>query len=588
MRKLIFLFLFLFSSIVESSEEIKNFIQELSPQPKQLLDCFFRILVKDSLSGYVLYGDKPMCIEAHGLSLDTGAMSDFDDKHSILIKGLELWEDFNVTVSDKNYFFLIFNAHGHRHFVCINRVAFIQAVNDNLPLFRYVLGPVLTAESLLNELILKKDQFYNVLKMDNVLLGILLGYGTQNALLCSRLEYITDSFSVDQVEDFPLISRKDRMQRQTLPNTQIKRPSIGFLSLADEINLLNKNNVISRNLCHFESYKIPYFACEPVSEETQGLISLYKMNREEIINAFESDTFLEQTLSKFFSTTSKTLDIPKIPNLMRPRLSLSQNREAILAERVRQEMRQEKYFQESYYADFMKGISTREKNQEAPENLRNQFNQIHKLYDLEKELEMCENLQKSNAYFKTLASQKKLISLVQNKLYYRIIREGRESPSSLKVKTVSLNFTYSILGESAVYLGSVDNEKVEYFIPGIAAALIGMKRGEQREVYIHPEYGYGEDSYLPPNITLIAKIELVDFDEGDQEVVFSPIRKLKEQNYNDLFIKLETLNKERFFKNGFDFWDHHKKTMDYQILQKNFNECCASNKSLLNWSRESM
>lgn len=574
MQKLIFLFLFLFSSILESNEEIKTFVQGLSSDQKELLDAFFRILIKDSLSGYVLYGDKPMCTEAHGLSLGTGAMDGFDDKQTILMKGVKLWEDFNITPSDKNYFFLIFNAHGHRHFVCINRAAFTQAVNDNLPLFRYVLGPFLTAESLLNELILKKDEFYHVLKKDNVLLGILLGYGTENALLCSRLEYITDSFSADHVEDFPLISRKDRMQQHTLPNTQLKRPSMGFLSLADEIDLLNKSKVISRMLSPFESYKIPYFACQPASEETQQLISLYKMNRDEIIKAFESDTFLEQTLYKFFSTTSHTLDIPKIPS---PTYPVSpQNQEAIFAERVRQELRQEKYFQESYYADFMNGISSRENNQEIAENLKKPFNQIMEQYFLEKDLERSENLQKSTAYFKTLASQGNLIPLMPNKLYYKITNEGNGSPSPSKVKTVSLNFTYSILGEPEIYPGSINNEKVEYFIPGIALALIGMKQGEQREVYIHPEYGCGEDSYLPPNTTLIAKIELVDFHEGNQEVAFSPIKNLNEQNYDDLyhdsFIKLEALNKERFFKNGFDFWDHYKKTMDYQIFQKNFNE----------------
>lgn len=580
MRTLVFGFLFLTSSLLQADENVKTFVQGLDLPQQKLLDRFFRILVKDSFSGYVLYGDKPISIEAYSLSLDTGALTGSSDEEPVLIKGLELWQDFNLSVTDKNYFFLTLNDHGYRHFLCINRKAFIQAVNDNLTLFQYVLGPTLTAESLLDELIRKKDQFYQVLKNDNVLLGVLLGYGKQNALLISREECLSDAFASDQIEDFPLISRKDRMQKHVLPNIQLKRPSIGNWSLAEEIEAIKKRAVVSRSLRPFDSYKIPYFGCEPESEETKALLSIYEKNREEIIKVFESDHFLEKTLNKLFTTTSKILDIPKIPK--QKAIKLPANKEELLAGIVLQEIRQGKYFKEDYLVDFMKGFIGGKQNHNSSEPLENTLEQLWEEYHLEKNLERTENLQKSNAYFKKIASQKSLIPLIPSRLYYKIVQKGKGIPSSIKLKNASFNFTYQVQWESEIHLGSINKENIEHFIPGIGRALIGMKRGEQREVHIHPEYGYGEDSYLPPNLTIIAKVELVEFEDGDREAVISQIKKSEEKNYNELLSNFEKSIRKKLLANGIAFRKYYNNVIDYQVFQNHFNKAPQNQISIEN------
>ncbi len=66
-------------------------------------------------------------------------------------------------------------------------------------------------------------------------------------------------------------------------------------------------------------------------------------------------------------------------------------------------------------------------------------------------------------------------------------------------------------------------------IPGLQAAIMGMKPNEIREVHIHPSYAYGNRLQVPPNLGLIVTIELT---------------KIEEQNENESKPVLELLNFE--------------------------------------------
>ena len=39
--------------------------------------------------------------------------------------------------------------------------------------------------------------------------------------------------------------------------------------------------------------------------------------------------------------------------------------------------------------------------------------------------------------------------------------------------------------------------------------MLGMKEGEKRKIFIHPEYAYGTKGSLPPNSLLTFEIEIV-------------------------------------------------------------------------------
>lgn len=546
----------------KDNQDVRALITALSPEQNVLLTSFFRTLIQNSFSGYVLYGDKPICIEAHPLLNESGALSGVNPQTPILIKGMELWQKLEVSANNKNYILLIFDPEESecRHLVCINRKAFLQTVNENLPLFRYVLGPTLTAESLLEALLESKNRFYEVLKNDNVLLGILLGYGKQNALYVSRKEQISYSFSSERKEDFPYISKKTRHFWQTFPKAQQLRPSLGFVSLTEERDTLKKKVTVSRNLKPFDSFAIPYFGCDPNSEESKTLLSLYEKNRLEISKIVKEDEFLDKTLTRLLTTTTNTIEIPSIPS-SRP-LNLPEHKSEIihkLTTLIHQEMRNEKYFQESFKKAFFEGITAREKGKKPialPE-------QAWELYQIEKELEQSENLEKSNAYFSLLVSRKDLTPLIPNKVYFKLLKQGQGTPLSSKIKNASFHFSFHLPDENTSEMGTVQKEKVEYLIPGIARALVGMKRGEERELHIHPEYGYGNDSYFSPNATLIAQVQLIDFEEGETEAFFASPLTLEKKNHKELLKKYEKLKSDEFYANGMNFWDCLKKRKDF-------------------------
>lgn len=59
-------------------------------------------------------------------------------------------------------------------------------------------------------------------------------------------------------------------------------------------------------------------------------------------------------------------------------------------------------------------------------------------------------------------------------------------------------------------------------IPGFSKGIVGMKEGEKRTLYIHPDLAYGVNGSLPPNSLLTFEIEIVKANNPqDQEAVIS-------------------------------------------------------------------
>ena len=577
MRILITVACLLFSLCLSGGqkEEVKAFIHSLSSEQKILLRDFFHTLSKEFFSGYVLFGDKPMCIE--GCPLEIDALTGIDPESALIFEGIELWRKLNISPGNKEYAILVFdmNEYGYRHFICINRKAFLQAVNENLSLFRYVLGPTLTAENLLDQLVGAKERFYDVLKNDNVLLGILLGYGKQNALLVSRKEELTDAFAPQYKEEFPYLSKKAQMKLVALPKKQQKRPSLGFATIKEEIEAIKKTTALSRKLKPFDVCQIPYFGCEPNSEETKKLLVRYEQNHWEIMKALKSVSFLEDLLLKLFRTTSKQLEIPSIKEANIP--FSPENKETSIHELVRhihKEIRGEKYFKDSFLTAFLQGAKASDKSKLRSLTTKELLKRECELYSIERALECHENLTKANKYFEKLSVRKGWDSLVFQKVYYKVLLEGEGNTLSSHAKQATFHYSFQILGQKKMEAGTITEEKIDYLIPGVAQVLIGMKRGEKRKLLIHPEYAYGENTYLPPNLVIAATIELVDFEEGEQEVVFANPCKLEEKNYQELIAKCEKLKIEKFHDYGVDIWNrlklHYGNSLDFETFQRFF------------------
>lgn len=120
-----------------------------------------------------------------------------------------------------------------------------------------------------------------------------------------------------------------------------------------------------------------------------------------------------------------------------------------------------------------------------------------------------ENLAAAEAFLKKNASDKKVVTLEEGKVQYKVDKRGKgievKEGFSPMIKYVGKYLDGSVFGQSEeeqmVSLGET--------IPGFTKGLVGMKEGEKRTLYIHPEYGYGTSGYLPPNSLLTFEIEVV-------------------------------------------------------------------------------
>lgn len=124
-----------------------------------------------------------------------------------------------------------------------------------------------------------------------------------------------------------------------------------------------------------------------------------------------------------------------------------------------------------------------------------------------------ENLKKAETFLTTNAKNKDVVSLEEGKLQYKIEKEGsgdKVQPNfSPVIRYVGKYLDGSVFGESK----QDETISLEETIPGFSKGLVGMKEGEKRTLYIHPDFGYGTQGFLPPNSLLTFEIECVKVNE---------------------------------------------------------------------------
>jgi peptidylprolyl isomerase len=132
------------------------------------------------------------------------------------------------------------------------------------------------------------------------------------------------------------------------------------------------------------------------------------------------------------------------------------------------------------------------------------------------------NLQIAEEFLSKNSKNSGVVELEHNKLQYRIEQTGHGE----EVKphcTPTIRYVGKF-ADGNIFGASKEGEAIslDETLPGFTKAIIGMREGEKRTIYIHPELGYGTAGYLPPNSLLTYEIEIVKAD--------TPIVDLKPQD----------------------------------------------------------
>lgn len=180
----------LFSQTCSSWENAYN---ELNSEQHQKLEYCLRYLLEDTEIGYVLFGNKPIYLggfynnlELHHVIFSGNTKEIFFNKFLI-----SLLEELNLIGKRDNYFIQVqynksFNQNDdHNYILVINKRSFIEVVNKHLLLFQYILGPKVTAESLLDKISDPNETIFSALNNDVTLVG--MGWVTEDLILALKL-----------------------------------------------------------------------------------------------------------------------------------------------------------------------------------------------------------------------------------------------------------------------------------------------------------------------------------------------------------------------------------------------------------------
>ncbi len=121
----------------------------------------------------------------------------------------------------------------------------------------------------------------------------------------------------------------------------------------------------------------------------------------------------------------------------------------------------------------------------------------------------AENLKSAEDFLAQNTKKEGMTSLEEGKVLYQINAAG-EGASVESHFSPLIRYTGKYL-DGTVFSTSKEEELIslDEIIPGLKAGLVGMKEGEKRTVFIHPDLAYGTSGYLHPNSLLTFEVEIV-------------------------------------------------------------------------------
>lgn len=129
------------------------------------------------------------------------------------------------------------------------------------------------------------------------------------------------------------------------------------------------------------------------------------------------------------------------------------------------------------------------------------------------------NLKSANEFMEKNKKENGVKEVVPGKLQYLTLKEGNgavvDTHSSPKIHYTGKYQDGTVFGTSEETGGPI-TIPLDQTIPGFSKGIVGMKEGEKRRLFVHPDLGYGTTGQLPPNELLIFDIEVVkaNSDEG--------------------------------------------------------------------------
>jgi FKBP-type peptidyl-prolyl cis-trans isomerase len=559
---------------------LRCFGLEISSQEAYVLEEFFRVMLGSSEGGFVLYDKKPLCI--NGFYFEDDFVKEIENHRTsvYLREGAFILKKMSNKLKNK-IIIHIYNrpdtlAKDYVHILFINRDLFLSVVKNNLSLFQYVLGPSVTPMALLNQLTDSNNSFHSILKNDKVLIGILLGYGTQNSLYVSRIENIEEELlAPDQPPFKSLLSRLEVLRPEHKELLLFRRspsctkypeqqPGFGHATLNEEIKDLGKKIDISSLKLAQQS---PPFMFGRLKEdkETDKLVKDLEDTQIKINDLVSSKNFLNDVLKIVLPDVELTINNKVLQEEFFSQEELEQL-PLLVAANIWKIIEEEN---ESYKKSFIRGMYDADNSLEPKVQLLDTLG-FEKMKIL---IKAKQNIKVAEDFFKKLNSEKSFICVFPFKLYYKVMKKGNGSILDDRTNvTVHYNIKTpddTILIDTWLRGLPMKLNLLETF-PGFAKGVKGMRIGEMREIFIHPSLAYGLYTTLEKGIYLKATVQLLDVGQETEEKNDSSeiiILDLENELNKNIESDYSQQSKKIGYAVGYELWLHYKKNEFYKFSQ---------------------
>ncbi|HEV3270109.1 MAG TPA: hypothetical protein VGZ69_05625 [Candidatus Rhabdochlamydia sp.] len=261
-----------------------------------LMEALLQSMIFEQGFGYTLFGNKPVSLAGYFLNPSFDTI--FFNRRGFFFPVVEAWSILEKNVLchlQGNYILLkqvdrIKNPHAFQ-IIIINKSSFLQTVAEHMDLFCELLGKEIDPKELLDEVILNQKSLWDILKNNQALYGIILGYGKRNSLAFKRRWELGQVFSFNS---------------QSSQNTPpfCPRPSKGFSSSEEEYCYIEDQH------CFFDIQTSPLSPLNPPcfmiikdnDVETELLKKKYKETFKQLIKIYAEGDFWSITLNRLMQT----------------------------------------------------------------------------------------------------------------------------------------------------------------------------------------------------------------------------------------------------------------------------------------------
>jgi hypothetical protein len=281
-----------FAITLSIQEPLGQKLIEIPRRDAKRLEAFFRHVFAWDGIVFTLTGSKPFSLAAHGIGIadcgyePTQLIQHLYSRRRFKI-GWETWEKYNHLFKNDR---LIFWEENHRlkdRFMCLclaDKVHLSQIIKEHEMEFSAILQQDKIDPEQFIQKCLDQDIIEDVLKGNHALLGIMLGYGRENAWFFQH----------------------QQGKKLTKPNPCVWTP--------EELKKIYRGHLGQKNTL-FQQYEmedvlVPMFVGYPDSEESKELKRKYIAAKEALDRFYEGKNFLEATLSLFRCGPAILLNLP--------------------------------------------------------------------------------------------------------------------------------------------------------------------------------------------------------------------------------------------------------------------------------------